>query len=133
MAKERDAAATVISQDGNRLEVDHRGERLTVSMRGFPPGFTLRTGSRVILYQSPSELLARPLVRAVRARARPEEVGGRRGIEVEGRRLEMQDNTIVEERPARPNESPSEDYEVWLVERGHGESPDQVIAVRRRR
>jgi hypothetical protein len=133
MAKERDAAARVISQDGTRLEVDHKGQRLTVSMRGFPPSFTLRPGSRVILYQTPSELVARPLVRAIRTRVKPDELEARRGIDVEGRRVEMQASTIVEDRATRPAEAPSDEYEVWLVERIQGEAPDQVIAARRRR
>ena len=54
MAHERDGAATVISQEGDRIQVQHRGETLTVSMGGFPDGFKLNPGSRVILADEPS-------------------------------------------------------------------------------
>jgi len=122
-----------MSQDGERVQVDHRGKRLTVPMRGFPPGFTLRPGARVILYEEPSGPVARPLVRAVRSRVRPQDIAARGEIEVAERRLEMQANTIVEEAPPQPNEPPSDEYEVWFVERADGDAADQVIAARRRR
>ena len=35
MAKERNGAAKVIAQDGTRLQVEHKGERLTVPMQGW--------------------------------------------------------------------------------------------------
>jgi hypothetical protein len=133
MARERDVAARVISQDGERVQVDHRDKQLTVPMRGFPPGFRLRSGSRVILSNEPSGLVARPLVRVVLSRVRPEDVEARGEITVAERRLEMQANTIVEEAPQRPREPPSDQDEIWLVERSVGEPADQVIAIRRSR
>jgi hypothetical protein len=133
MARERDVAARVISQDGERVQVDHRGKQLTVPMRGFPQGFRLRSGSRVILSDEPSGLVARPLVRALLSRVRPEEVEARGEITVADRRVEMQPNTIVEEAPPRPSGPPSDESEIWLVERAAGETADQVIAIRRSR
>lgn len=132
-AKERNGAAKVITQEGTRLQVEHKGERLTVPMRGFPPGFTLRPGARVVLYDESSGPVARPLVRAVRSRIRREDVEKRGALEIEGRRLEMQDSTVLEEAQPRGEERPSDEYEVWIVERAEGDATEQVIAARRRR
>ena len=132
MAPERDRSATVISQEGSRLQVEHAGQRLSVPMRGFPEGFTLRAGSRVILYDEPSGPVARPLVRAIRSTVRPEEVQRREGLQAAGSRLEMQPGTIVEER-APAAQPASDEYELWVVERAGDEIADQVIAARRRR
>jgi hypothetical protein len=100
-------------------------------MRGFPPGFTLRPGSRVILVDEPSGTVARPLVRTVTSPV-PVDVAERRGmVETGGRRLEMQPSTVLDQ--ARPREAarPSDEAVLWVVERGDGQSSDQVIAVRR--
>ncbi len=133
MAQERDGAATVIAQEANQLRVEHKGKQLTVPMKGFPPGFRLRPGARVILVDEPSGLVARPLVRAIPSRLARETLQKRGAVEIEGRRLEMQESTIIEERAPRGAERPSDEYEVWVVERGAGEPADQVIAARRRR
>jgi hypothetical protein len=132
MAQERNRAATVITQEGEQLRVEHEGKQLTVRMRGFPDGFRLRPGGRVILFDEPSGPVARPLVRAVRSRAARETLQRRGTVEVEGRRLEMQESTIVEE-PRPTAEEPADEYVLWVVERGAGEAGDQVIAARRRR
>jgi hypothetical protein len=130
MAQERDRAARVVSQTGDRVEVDHQGRRLTMLMRGFPAGFTLQPGSRVIVYDEPSGPVARPLVRAVVSRVRPEEIQARGRLAVADRRLEMQASTIVAEPPLRAGARPSDEYEIWYVDRADGEAVDQVIAVR---
>lgn len=133
--QERDRAATVIQQLGDRVEVNHKGERLTVEMRGFPTGFTLSPGARVILVDEASGVVARPLVRAVTSRGLERAAVERRGsLDVEGRRVEMQQSTVIEEdREKRPGE----EYVVWIVERARPEgaeaapAADQAIAVRR--
>jgi hypothetical protein len=130
MAQERDRAANVVSQVGDRVEVDHQGRRLTIRMQGFPAGFTLRPGSRVILYDDPSGPTARPLVRAILSRLRPEEIQARGKLSVAERRLEMQASTIVAEPPPRASARPSDEYEIWYVEHAEGDASDQVIAVR---
>ena len=131
MAQERDGAAIVISQEGERLQVEHKGVRLTVPMRGFPPGFKLRPGRRVILFDEPNGPVARPLVRMVTSRLAREAVEKRVAIEVEGQRLEMQASTVVDESQPRREDRTSEEFSVWIVERGAGDPVDQVIAVRR--
>lgn len=127
MAQERNGAATVIAQEGTLLRVEHRGMQLTVPMQGFPNGFRLRPGARVILIDEPSGVVARPLVRALASRLKRETLQRRGAVEVEGRRLEMQESTILEEQAGG-----SDEYDVWVVERA-GEPGDQVIAARRRR
>lgn len=132
MAKERNGAAKVIAQEGTRLQVEHKGERLTVPMQGFPPGFTLRPGERVILNDESSGLVARPLVRAVRSRIQREDVQKRGALEIGGRRLEMQASTVVEEQSPRGEARASDEYDVWIVEGAEGDATQQVIAARRR-
>ena len=102
-------------------------------MRGFPLGFKLRPGSRVIVVDEPSGPVARPLVRATLQRLRREDVEKRGTLQVENRRLELQESTVFEEREQRGEARPTDEYEVWTVERADGDLPEQVIAVRRRR
>jgi hypothetical protein len=67
MSKERSGAATVVSQEGDEVQVEHGDDKLTARMVGFPPGFRLRPGERVILRDEASGVTARPLVVACRA------------------------------------------------------------------
>ena len=140
MAQERAGAATVIAQEGDGVRVDYNGQWLTVPMRGFPPGFKLLPGRRVILFDEPTGPVARPLVRAMTSRQPREAVGSPGVLQHEGRSLELQDRTAFDEpQPggeARASEetraSGDEDYDLWIVERAEGDPTDQVIAVRRR-
>ena len=132
MAQERSGAAKVVAQEGDRVQVEHRGERLTVPMRGFPRGFKLLPGRRVILVDEPSGPAARPLVRLITQRLRREAVEKRGPLELEGRRAQMQESTVLEGL-APPGEPQAEDdYEIWIVERAEGDPTEQVIAARRR-
>ena len=133
MTRERAGAATVIAQEGGRIEVDYKGERLTVPMRGFPPSFKVHPGSRVILVDEPTGPVARPLVRAITSNQRREAVGRRLALRHEGRRLELQEGTIFDEPYAADEERASEEYDLWILERADGDSTEQVIAGRRRR
>jgi hypothetical protein len=136
MAQERAGAATVVAQDEELVQIDYNGQWLTVPMRGFPPGFKLVPGGRVILFDEPTGPVARPLVRVVRAitSGQLREGGGRRGVlEHEGRGLELQEGTVFDEPQPGGEERASEDNEVWIVERAEGAPTDQVIAVRRSR
>jgi hypothetical protein len=132
MAQERQGAAKVIAQEGESVQVEHRGERLTVPMRGFPPGFKLRPGGRVILFDEPSGPVARPLVRPTRARLPREAVETRGALVIDDQHLEIQESTVVDERQPGRGAPPSDEYDLWIVERAEGEPTDQVIAVRRR-
>jgi hypothetical protein len=133
MANERDRAATVIAQERDRLQVEHGGERLTVPMRGFPPGFELQAGTLVILYDEPTGTVARPLVRAVTSRLPEGAARERASVDIQGRRAEMQESTIVDDAQPRDRERPADEYIVWVTERTPATPTEQVIAVRRPR
>jgi hypothetical protein len=133
MAKERDGAATVIAQERDRVQVEHRGERLNVRMAGFPPGFRLRRGALVILVDEKNDTVARPLVRAEVGRLPHADVELRGTVEVQGRRLELQEATILDEIQRRGAPATEDEYEFWTVERAEREPGEQVIAARRRR
>ena len=122
-------AATVVSQEGTQVRIRHREDELNADMVGFPLGFKLRPGERVILADEPSGLTARPLVRAIRTAVRREALERDRQVEVGGRRFVMQESTVVELEP-REDEPPSGDGTLWVVEPGEAEGPSQVIAVR---
>ena len=130
MIKERNRAATVVKQSDDLVEVEHNRERLTVPTDGFPPGFKLRPGARVILVEGSTGLVAKPLVRAIESRLQPASINRREPLEVQGRRVELQDSTILDDRPE--TKTPTDDYVVWVVERGEGDASEQAIAVRRR-
>ena len=132
MANERSGAATVIVQEGDRVQVEHRGEKLTVAMRGFPTGFRLNPGSRVILADESSGPVARPLVRALTSRQTLDAVEKRATLQVEGKRLEMQPSTVTESTGRPEEKNLAVDYDVWIAERGDDLAPRQVVAVRRR-
>jgi hypothetical protein len=130
MAKERNRAAKVIRQLDDRLEVEHNRERLTVAMKGFPAGFIVPTGARVILVDEESGVVARPLVRAITTGvARPEDVARRAPLDVQGRRVEMQPSTVVDERPEDAKTGAG--YTVWVVDSDEPQATEQAIAVRR--
>jgi len=130
MPGERSGAAIVISQEGSEVRVEHRGTRLVAAMRGFPTGFMLTPGSRVILADEPSGLVARPLVRTVTVNIKRSVVDAGGTLEIEGHRVEIQKGTIVDSGPRLGEARPSDTYTMWIVEGGPTE---QAIAVRRLR
>lgn len=131
MSQERAGAATVVAQEGNVVHVDHAGQRLTADMVGFPPGFTLRPGARVVLRDEPSGVTARPLVRAVRSSVNRETVEAERRVTVGDRELALEDATLVDDEPPSAAAG-GEETTLWVVESA-AEGPEQVVAVRRGR
>lgn len=128
--RERDRAATVLSQDGEQLTVKHEGERLLLRMVGFPPGFTLRKGDRVIVVDEPDEVVARPLVRTVVADLSPTVVPAPGPLEVEGHRFMVEDATIISPvSQAKPRPASGRQV-LWVVETEVREGPERVIATR---
>jgi hypothetical protein len=112
-------------QEGHVVTVtEQKGQSVLVAvpMVGFPDGFQLAPGARVVLVSTPSGPAARPLVRAVPGAAPPESDAD------DGSRV-TQDATEVGEQPSVEG-SPSEDV-VWVVDSVGAEGPEQVIAVRR--
>jgi hypothetical protein len=116
---------TVVSQDGANVLV-------SVPMLGFPEGFQLSPGARVVLVTTPSGHAVRPLARAVRASVPEEALGASEQVEAGGRTRRLQAATVVTEQPAEAAAPRRDEDVIWVVE-SEGDEPDQVIAVRRPR
>ena len=109
MAGEHGSPVTVLRQEGDRVEV-------AVPLVGFPPGFRIPPGSRVVLTTGPDGPAARPLVEAI-------EVGS--DAELAGEAFQLQANTIREEGAGE-----SGPRIVWFLDGGDSEGPRQVVATR---
>ena len=124
MARDREQGhvVTVVGQEGQNVLV-------AVPMVGFPEGFQLSPGARVMLVTTPFGLGVRPITRATRVRVPPETLERREALNLEGRQQMFQEATLVDEQPSVEG-VPDEDI-VWVVDSGDAEGPEQVIAVRR--
>ncbi|MCG8457900.1 MAG: hypothetical protein MI919_16610 [Holophagales bacterium] len=109
MAGEHGNPVTVLRQDGDRVEV-------AVPLVGFPPGFRIPPGSRVVLTTGPDGPAARPLVTAIEVES---------GAELEGEAFEVQANTIRAE-----GAEDSGRRIVWFLDGGDTEGPRHVVAHR---
>lgn len=119
--EEQGHVVTVVSQEGQSVLV-------AVPMIGFPPGFQLPPGARVVLVSTPSGTGVKPIARAMPARVAPDALERRAALNLEGRQQVLQDATVIGEQPSVEG-APEEDI-VWVVDSGDEEGPEQVIAVR---
>jgi hypothetical protein len=124
MARDREQGhvVTVVGQEGQNVLV-------AVPMVGFPEGFQLSPGARVVLVNTPSGPGVGPVVRAMRVRVAPEGLERREALNLEGRQQVFQDATVVTEEPAVEG-APEEDV-VFVIDTGDVEGPEQVMGVRR--
>jgi hypothetical protein len=124
MARDREQGhvVTVVGQEGQNVLV-------AVPMVGFPEGFQLSPGARVVLVNTPSGPGVGPVVRAMRVRVAPEGLERREALNLEGRQQVFQDATVVTEEPAVEG-APEEDV-VFVIDTGDAEGPEQVMGVRR--
>jgi len=111
MAREQGEVGHVVSVTGQE------GQSATVAlpMVGFPEGFQLPKGARVVLVSTPSGPAVRPLARARTGPIPPEAA--------------EQAATAVSDQPKVAG-APTADV-VWTVESTDPDVPEQVIAVRR--
>lgn len=116
MAGERGGVTSVTRQEEDRVLV-------SLPMVGFPPGFKLRPGERVVVVNEPSGPAVRPLVRA-------EVVSGE---QAQQERLEVQGTTLQAQAATVRGEDDAEEHVVWYVDPGSAEGPAQIIASRPRR
>jgi hypothetical protein len=120
-------------EEGHVVSVTgQEGERALVAVRmvGFPEGFQLPEGARVVLASTPSGPVVRPLAQAISGRVPPEAVEQRGEVSLGlGRQGALQDATVVGEQPST-EAAPDEDV-VWVVESTDRDATDQIIAVRR--
>jgi len=117
MAGEGSQVTEVSSQEEDRVLVSR-------PMAGFPPGFKLRGGDRVVLVHDEGGPVVRPLVRAVMAQELPSESDDQ--LTAAGETFALQAATIREDEGGGPP------YSVWVVDRAEGDQ-GQVIAFRPQR
>ena len=133
MPNERNSTARVLSQDGDTLQVEYEGERLTVPMKGCPPDFKLQKGSRVIIFDEPSGTVARPLVRFAVAKLSTEAVLKGGPLQVEGRRLQPQPATVLDRRAVETERDRGDQYVLWTIEESGKDRSEQVVAIKKTR
>jgi hypothetical protein len=119
---EQGHVVTVVGQEGQNVLV-------AVPMVGFPKGFQLSPGARVMLVSTPSGIGVGPIVRAMRVRVPPEGLERREALNLEGRQQVFQEATVVTEQPAVEG-APDEDI-VFVIDSANPEGPEQVMGVRR--
>ncbi|HMB54535.1 MAG TPA: hypothetical protein VKU40_14560 [Thermoanaerobaculia bacterium] len=120
MSGERGHVTSVADQRGGRV-------LLSLPMVGFPEGFELRPGERVVLVEEESGPAVRPLVRA---EVVPRQYEGESSFEVSGRPYVLQPSTVRGEAPEGAEDS--DELVVWVVDSDSPDEPGQVIAVRPR-
>ena len=120
--QEQGHVVTVVGQEGPNVLV-------AVPMVGFPAGFQLSPGARVVLVSTPFGPGVRPIAQATRATVPPEVLEQREALNLEGRQQVVQDATVIGEQPLVEG-APDSDI-VWVVDSADTEGPEQVIAIRR--
>ena len=128
MASEGGPIATVGGQEGDHVLV-------SLPMVGFPAGFRLRAGERVVVVTTDDGGAAvMPLVRSsvqrgvgrsavAEAQSHADGSVEDRSIDVAGQRATVQQATVV-------NEPDGRDLVVWVVDPGTADGPPQVIGTR---
>jgi hypothetical protein len=115
MAGEAGRVLEVIQQDGDNLVV-------SVPMAGFPPGFKIRPGERVVLMNDDGGPTVRPLVRAVEADAVDTQGDEARA---NNQRFALQPGTIRNTDPGAGTRPV-----VFVLDKGAASGPEQVLSIR---
>lgn len=123
MSGERGQVAGVARQEDDRVLI-------SLPMVGFPKGFKLRPGERVVVVQDENGLAVRPLVRAVEVNSVGDDLA-EAVLTADNERFAVQESTIRAQGPVTAAEpgGPAP-HAVFVVEPGSAEGPEQVIAVR---
>lgn len=119
MAGESGQVAEVAQQEGERVI-------LTVPMAGFPPGFELRPGERVVLVREENGLVARPLVRSMTTDDISEEAADT--LKAGDQRFTIQASTIREQ--GADTAEQGRPHDIFVLDSGSAEGSEQVLAVR---
>jgi hypothetical protein len=109
--------AEVTRQDGEHVII-------SVPMVGFPSGFKLRPGERVVLVREEGGLAARPLVRSMTVDSVSDE--GADTLRAGDQRFAVQASTIREGGDAEAGRA----HDVFVLDSGSAEGSEQVLAVR---
>lgn len=115
MAGDWGRVMNVVAQEGDRV-------LLSFPMDGFPQGFTLRPGERVVLVDLESDLAVKPLVRELKVDSIAELTTDT--LSADQGRFALQASTIREVEGRRGP------FVLTVVDRGSAEGPEQVIAIR---
>jgi hypothetical protein len=115
MAGDWGRVMNVVAQEGDRV-------LLSFPMDGFPEGFTLRPGERVVLVDIESDLAVKPLVREFRVDDISDVSAA--SMSAGDERYALQGGTI------RDDEGHGGPYLVTVVDAGSAEGPEQVLAIR---
>jgi hypothetical protein len=127
MSGESGQVAAVARQEGDRVLI-------SLPMVGFPDGFTLRPGERVVVVRDENGLAVRPLVRSFSVDNLTEELGAKAGdatLVADDRRYSVQESTVRAEGPVTADAAGSPvPHAIFVVDPGSAEGPPQVIAIR---
>lgn len=113
---------TFVAQEGDKAKLSTRDDQaLSATLVGFPSGFKLRKGEKVMLVIDGGARTIHPLVRTVDV---PEGVRVEHGTEVEirGTRYQVSPGAVIEDE--------SSVRVAWVVEPGDAEGPPQIIGTR---
>jgi hypothetical protein len=104
--------------------VEQEGDHVLLSfpMDGFPEGFKLRRGERVVLVGIESDLAVKPLVRELTVTNITELTTD--GLSADQGRFALQASTV------RDDAGHGGPFVLTVVDRGSAEGPEQVIAIR---
>jgi hypothetical protein len=122
MAGEEGVVASIVKQEGDRVVI-------SVPMVGFPRGFQLRSGERVVLVKEVSGPAARPLIRSTVVQLPLAKLTAG-AFEIDGQPHVLQAASVRDE--PSPRVEPGESV-VFVVDEGSAPGPKQVIAIRRQR
>jgi hypothetical protein len=117
---EHGAVATVIQCDNESVLV-------SLPMKGFPPGFQLRVGERVMVMLEGSEFVARPLVEMAIVNESTEDLRAKRVITINGQPHMLQAATAAD-KSAMPNQGSL----IFIIDAGSAGGPRQIMAMRPR-
>jgi hypothetical protein len=95
-------------------------------MVGFPQGFKLRPGEKVVLVNEGDGPAVRPLVHTLTVDAASGE--GANALRADGQRFAIQESTVR----SSLGEGQGGPFDIFVVDRIATEGPEQVIAVRSR-
>lgn len=119
MAEENGLVMEIAQQQEDRV-------LFSVPMIGFPHGYKLRPGDRVVLVHEENGPAVRPLVHSFTTDAVIERTGDT--LRVGDQNFTMQESTIVDDEAFEGGRS--ESYDVFIVDHGSAEGEEQIIAVR---
>src|SRR2546426_801942 len=117
---EHGAPATVVQGQKDSVLV-------SIPMVGFPPGFQLRPGEKVMVMVEGSDLVARPLVEMAVVNESVEDLAASGKIDISGRPHVLQPATALGK-----SDHPKQGAVVFVVDPGSAPGPKQIVAARPR-